>query len=206
MQLSDRDRRDADNQVKRLNTVGRVVEVRHDDSGLFAKVQHNDRDNIISGWLSVGQIGAGGMRSAWLPKIGQLAKVSYLGNSYEHGTLDAVHYTPTNPPPPMGNDGQVILQFEDGGFISIDPASGNMEVDFKGPLHLTTEGPITLDPKGLVTIKSDAQVLVEATNIRLLGDVEIQGNLLVQGDVENTGNMLTIGEHRDKGGPGLHVP
>jgi phage baseplate assembly protein V len=200
MELSDRDRRDADNQVKRANVVGRVVEVKHDDTGLFAKVQHNDRDNIISGWLSVGQIGAGGMRSAWLPKIGQLAKVSYMSNSYEHGTLDAVHYTPTNPPPALANDGQVVLQFDDGGFISIDPASGSMEVDFKGPLHLTTEGAITLDPKGAVTIKSDALITIEATNISLKGDVEIDGNLLVLGDVENIGDMLTLGEHEDING------
>jgi phage baseplate assembly protein V len=203
MELSDRDRRDADNMVKRANVVGRVVQVRHDDTGLFAKVQHNDRDNIISGWLSVGQIGAGGMRSAWLPKIGQLAKVSYMGNSYEHGTLDAVHYTPTNPPPSLANDGQVVLQFDDGGFISIDPAGGSMEIDFKGPLHLTTEGPITLDPQGPVTIVSAAQILIEASNINLKGNTEIEGNLMVIGNVENTGNMLTGGIHVDDNG--VHV-
>jgi phage baseplate assembly protein V len=180
MELSDRDRRDADNMVKRANVVGRVVEVRHDDTGLFAKVQHNDRDNIISGWLSVGQIGAGGMRSAWLPKIGQLAKVSYMGNSYEHGTLDAVHYTPTNPPPSLANDGQVVLQFDDGGFISIDPAGGNLTVDFKGPLNLTTLGPVTINAEGPVVLKGQ-NVLIEGNDILLRGNVVIDGNLDVLG-------------------------
>jgi phage baseplate assembly protein V len=180
MELSDRDRRDADNMVKRANVVGRVVQVRHDDTGLFAKVQHNDRDNIISGWLSVGQIGAGGMRSAWLPKIGQLAKVSYMGNSYEHGTLDAVHYTPTNPPPSLANDGQVVLQFDDGGFISIDPAAGNLTVDFKGPLNLTTLGPVTINAEGPVVLKGQ-NVLIEGNDILLRGNVVIDGNLDVLG-------------------------
>jgi phage baseplate assembly protein V len=180
MELSDRDRRDADNMVKRANVVGRVVEVRHDDTGLFAKVQHNDRDNIISGWLSVGQIGAGGMRSAWLPKIGQLAKVSYMGNSYEHGTLDAVHYTPTNPPPSLANDGQVVLQFDDGGFISIDPAGGNLTVDFKGPLNLMTLGPVTINAEGPVVLKGQ-NVLIEGNDILLRGNVVIDGNLDVLG-------------------------
>jgi phage baseplate assembly protein V len=189
MQLADRKRRDSDGAVKKMNSVARIVETKKDPTGIFVRVQQNDRQNLISGWLSVLQIGAGGMRSAWCPRVGTLVKCSFFGNSIENGTVDGVLYTPTNPPPAGTTVDQVGMQFDDGSFVLVDPASGDLLIDFKGPVNIRTVGPATIDAGGDVQIKSAGQATVEAPNILLRGDVIIEGELQVNGGIKATGDI-----------------
>ena len=207
MQLADRERRDTDGLVKNLNRVGRVYDIKNDDTGgPVCRIQYNDRQSLVTKWLPAGQRSAGGRRSVENYRVGQEVLVCHLSNSIEDGVVMCGLYTPTNPPPAGTTPGQVVDQFEDGSFIAIDPAGGSYLLDFKGPVTIRTAGAITIEAEGPVIVKSAGQVTVEAPNILLKGDVRIEGDLEVDGNVSNTGDMFTEGVHRDKGGPGLHVP
>jgi phage baseplate assembly protein V len=181
MQLADRERRDTDGLVKNLTRVGRVVDRKKDDTGVFVRVIYPDRQNLITKWLPVGQPGAGGMRSVSCFRIGQEVLVNHLSNSIEDGVVMASVYTPTNPPPAQTTIDQVGMQFDDGSFVLVDPASGDLLVDFKGPVNIRTAGPATIEAEGAVLVKSAgqvtvegaAQVTVEAPQIILNGDVHI---------------------------------
>jgi phage baseplate assembly protein V len=174
MQLSDRERRDSDGLVKNLNRVGRVVERKTDKTGVYVRVICPDRQNLITKWLPVGQPGAGGMRTISCFRIGQEVLINHLGNSIEDGVVTAGIYTPTNPPPDGITVDQVGVQIDDGSFVIIDPATGDLLVDFKGPVNIKTVGPATIEAEGPVTIKSAGVANIEAPLIMIRGDVHIQ--------------------------------
>jgi phage baseplate assembly protein V len=191
MTLGNRDRRDTDSLVKNMTRVGRVTDRKVDATGVFVRCAIPDRvdpkgDPLQTGWLSVPQVGAGGLRGFSLPRIGTLVPVHHYGNSIENGYIGGVLFSPTNPPPPVTDQNQVVLQGDDGGFIAIDPNSGDMLVDFKGPIRITTEGTVTVNPQGAVTITSASNVDIQAPTITMTGDVIINGILTLDGIVINT--------------------
>jgi phage baseplate assembly protein V len=173
MELGERTRRDTDGLVKNLNRVGRVVDRKVDETGAFVRVIYPDRQNLITKWLPVGQTGAGGMRSVSVPRIGLEVLVNHLGNSIEDGVVTATVYTPTNPPPKVTNPDQIVMHFDDGGLIGVDPTTGDLLVDFKGPVNIKTLGPATIDAQGPVIVKSAGELTIEAQRITLNGDVHI---------------------------------
>lgn len=202
MTLADRERRDSDGLVKNLNRVGRVVDRKKDETGVFVRVIYPDRQNLISKWLPVGQPGAGGMRSVSCFRIGQEVMVNHLSNSIEDGVVMASVYTPTNPPPAATTIDQVGMQFDDGSFVLVDPATGDLLVDFKGPVNIKTVGPATIEAEGQVTVKSATDIRLEsAGDITLKADGEIifetgpRIRILPNGDMEQLS-----GEHVDRNG------
>ena len=179
--------------VKNLNAVGRVVETKTDETGIFARVIEPDRQNLISKWLPVGQVSAGGMRSVACPRIGQLVAITHLGNSIEDGWIDHSLYTPTNPPPEGITDKQTGFHFDDGGVIGVDPDTGEYRLDFKGPVNITTEGAKTIKVNHLT---------IETPQVLIKGDVKIEGELDLDGIILNThkhGEVMAGGA--DTGGP-----
>jgi phage baseplate assembly protein V len=203
MQLSDRNRRDTDGLVKNLNRMGRVVERKTDKSGVWARVQYNDRQDLISNWLPVGQPSAGGLRIVSSPRIGQEVAVNHLGNSIEHGWISGTIYTPTNPPPPVTDPDQIVVQLDDGGLVFMDPATGDFLLDFKGPVNIKTVGPANIEAEGPVAVKSAADVRLESA-----GDITLRagGEIILETGgggprirIMANGDMLQPdGEHTDR--------
>jgi phage baseplate assembly protein V len=203
MQLSDRARRDSDGLVKNLNRVGRVVERKKDKTGVYVRVICPDRQNLITKWLPVAQPGAGGMRTISCFRIGQEVLINHLGNSIEDGVVTAAIYTPTNPPPDGITVDQVGIQIDDGSFVIVDPATGDLLVDFKGPVNIKTMGPANIEAEGPVTVKSAADVRLESA-----GDITLRagGEIILETGgggprirIMANGDMLQPdGEHEDR--------
>jgi phage baseplate assembly protein V len=162
--------------IENLNKVGRVVDRKVDDTGVFVRVSDPAR-GIISKWLSVGQASAGGMRTVSLPRLGQEVAVHHLGNSIEDGWVDTTLYTPTNPPPAVTNPDQTGGHFDDGGLIGVDPQTGRFLLDFKGPVEIITETGVTIKSQTLG---------IEAPAITIKGDVTMEGTFDLDGIILNT--------------------
>jgi phage baseplate assembly protein V len=190
--------------IENLNVVGRVVDSKVDDTGVFVRVSDPAR-NIISKWLSVGQASAGGMRTIALPRIGQEVAVHHLGNSIEDGWVDTTLYTPTNPPPEVTNPDQTGGHFDDGSLLGVDPQTGQLLADFKGPINFKTEGAYDLATKGTTTIQAEEAVTVKSgAGLLIEGDsITLKGSLKIEGDIEHDGSMSTTGAHDDRNG--LHT-
>lgn len=188
--------------IENLNKVGRVVDRKVDDTGAFVRVSDPAR-GITSKWLSVGQASAGGMRTIALPRLGQEVAVHHLGNSIEDGWVDTTLYTPTNPPPAVTNPDQTGGHFDDGGLIGVDPQTGQLLVDFKGPINFKTEGAYDLATKGTTKIEAEEAVTVKSSGggVLIEGDsITLKGPLTIEGDIQHTGEMRTSGAHLDRVG------
>lgn len=197
--LGDRKRRDKDSTVKNTNRVGRIVDIRNRATPTGAtipeaRVMWPDRQNLISGWLPVGQQSAGGRRSVRNFRVGQEVIVEHLGNSIEHGVITWGLYTPSNPGPDGITEAQVADQFDDGSYWLVDPATGSVLSEFHGPVTLKT-GDLSC---------TSANVTIIAGTILLRGPVRIEGDLEIIGDIQHDGNMNTTGTHEDS--IGFHLP
>src|SRR5262249_680701 len=143
--------------------------------------------DLISDWLAVVQKSTIGTRDFWLPQLGEQVIFSTLPNGTSKGFVHGSFYCRGTPPPTTSEDVRHTT-FADGTVIEFDSSSSTLTIDSKGPVNLKTKGPVKLASEGDVELttqgnlnaKAAGSAVVEASNIRLKGSVEIAGSLTVK--------------------------
>jgi phage baseplate assembly protein gpV len=176
--------------------------------------------------IPVLQIASLAKRSYAMPRLKDNVLIMKLANATSDYVVIGSFYT-TKEPPPVSDPKLDYTEWEGGHtqkFDANDDAEVFLTQDFKGGWHATIKKDVLLkttdsakfniesdgdvliksangnidieSPTGTVTIKQD-EIVLQATNIKLIGAVEITGN------ITHTGNMTTTGAHTDVNG--LHT-
>lgn len=193
----------------------------HPEEGPQVRVSQTDKDDLISDWLAVIQKSTIGTRDFWLPQLGEQVLFSTLPNGTSKGFVHGSFYC-RGTPPPTTSEHVRHTTFADGTVLEFDSSNSTLTIDSKGPVDLKTkgsvklasEGDVELTTQGNLNAKVAGSATVEASNIRLKGNVEIGGNLTVRdgltakgatfnGDILVNGNGTATGVWKDSTGSGV---
>lgn len=141
------------------------------------KVVFNALDDMVSDWLPVITMGAGGNQFYALPDVGSTCVC--LMNAYgDGGVVLGVIYNDQDTPP-TNNEQMWIKRFSNDTTISHDRQNGQ----------------IIVRTEGNVLIKSTKQVTLDAPNAIITGSVSVKGKLTANGDVVGAGVSLKSHTH-----------
>lgn len=142
-----------------MREVGIVQEI--DQAKCLARVIFPDKDNMVSGWLSVVQRNTYGHKSKEMPKKGE--QVSCLmDENLEEGEILGGIYSDEDPPPVSEAKG-FYIEFEDGSIIEYDEESKKLVAVLVGEAEVTA-----------------TKITATAPEIVVNGDVRVYGKVYAQ--------------------------
>ena len=161
--------------------VGEVSEV--DETLCRVRVRLPDRDNMVTGWLSVLVPFSHSSYSYFLPKVGDTVLCVFLPFGQEEGFVVGSYYH-TQEMPPVQDKNKFYKRFSDGTVIEYDEVSGT--------LSLRVQNSITKETKTL-QIKASSGSSLDSPTFIINGDVLLQGNLFVSGNISSIGQTTAQG-------------
>lgn len=142
-----------------MRNIGIVQEV--DVEKCLARVVFPDKDNMVSGWLSVVQRNTYGHKSKEMPKKGE--QVCCLTDEHlEEGEILGGIYSDEDPPPTDKAKG-FYRQFEDGSIIEYDEESKKLTAVLVGEAEITA-----------------TKITATAPEVIINGDVKVYGKVYAQ--------------------------
>ena len=205
-----------------LITIGVVSERKNDPvRGPLVRVTWPETGKT-SALFPVAQSGTLGIRIFRCPRLGEEVSVVRLANGPEQGVVTGSIYNSRVRSPKLDNLDSLLIEFDDGTTLTVDPSNSTLTLVSKGPINLKTKGPIKLESEGDVEVDTQANLnakvsgkaTVEAPSVELKGSVKIIGDLTVEGaltsdgaqfnkDIKVTGNGTASGLWIDSTGAGV---
>jgi len=143
--------------------VGEVEEV--DETLCRVRVRLPDRDNMVTGWLSVLVPFSHSSYSYFLPKVGDTVLCVFLPFGQEEGFVVGSYYH-TQEMPPVQDKNKFYKRFSDGTVIEYDEVLSKLTIFVNGGAEISAS-----------TVHN--------------GDVVINGNLTVNGEITDVKGSLT---------------
>jgi phage baseplate assembly protein V len=195
--LSDTDyTKGTDNRFKNSVLIAKVSKLEVSEKGaniraiLPDKVDHQGQP-LITKPIPVLQVCAGKKRSFAMPRVGQNVVMIKLPNGAMGDYLATGFFYTSKDPPPVTDPMLDYCVYDDGSTKQFDASSGTETNKFKGDTIWDHEGEFVVKLGKGMTITPQGDVLIDAPNI------ELKGQLKFTGDITHTGNMTTSGTHTD---------
>jgi phage baseplate assembly protein V len=199
--MNDRDYGTANFESTGMNVIrsGRVTQRRiTKNGGAQVKVFYPDRE-VESDWLPCGQPGTKGHQFyVPPPQIGDRVTVAHFPTGIERGVVLCSNQTGDNPCFTPNSLDSIAVRTIDGGYIEYDPdhgcfsingvatvyinASGQVQIIAGGDLDVQTAANLNATVSGNLAATVSGTATITAPNIKLAGNVEITGTLLVDGN------------------------
>ncbi|MBO1856856.1 phage baseplate assembly protein V [Burkholderia cenocepacia] len=144
------------------------------------KVYFDDVD-MPSGWLPVCYPKSQNDKAYWTPDVGEhvrcimdeyLEDGSVLGSIYS--SADAV---------PWASADRVGWAFKDGGTISYDRSTGELDVTTIGVTTVTVGGDANINVSGAANLKSGGNTTIDAPETTIQGNLRVKGETMLEGGV-----------------------
>ncbi|NOU49978.1 phage baseplate assembly protein V [Pseudoalteromonas sp. JBTF-M23] len=163
---------DIQSRLERLLACGEVVDL--DPVGHRVKLVLPGHDNVQTDWLPVISRRALGVQIYTIPKMGEQCWALFVPFSgMERGVVLGATYNDTDTPP-IDNPAQTWMQFEDGTTFHYDQDQHHCELNM---------------PAGTLVIT--------APHTTINGDVQVNGNTIMDGTLDTTGNIHSDAEVSD---------
>lgn len=164
------------NRYEGISRVGIVVDRRTGKTGPQVRLQYPDR-GVVSAWTPVAQRNTVGSKDYNLPEKGERVLVQHLANGPERGVVVGCIYTESVSARPQENENIREVEFRDGTVVEYDPEQKRMRIAAAGSLAMTLVGDVTIQAPNLT---------ITVPNIRIIGDVNMDGTFTLDGIVLNT--------------------
>lgn len=192
--------RGTDSTAYNIVRCGRVTARRLTKVGAQVKVTYDDR-GVESDWIPVGQSNSKGhVFYNPPPQLGDQAIVLHLPTGIEKGVMVCTTSNLRNPSFTPRSVNSVALQALDGSYFEYDPDKGCLNINgvttvylnSKGEIRIITGGDLNATVSGNLTANVSGTATVQAPSIKLQGNVEITGTLLVDNNVTVNGTTTTV--------------
>lgn len=180
-----------------------------DESRGMARVQYTDMDGEVSYWLAVVKQKTLKDKAYWMPDIGEHVAVLIDENAEEGVVLGAI-YSEADSVPVSSKD-KYHIRFNDGTMIEYDRAEHKLTADVKGDIEVKSTGRCDVDCQNQIYIKSVTNITIQAPiinmkggspaegwfegNFRLIGNLEVQGNIYATGSIIDAGGNTNHHSH-----------
>jgi phage baseplate assembly protein V len=185
--------------------IGKVVAV--DETSARVRVQLDDCDGMVTYWLQIAVPKSQNDKFYWIPDIGEQVLCAFLEHGLEHGFVIGALYNEKDKVP-VGNKDKYFIRFQDGTEIEYDRATHRLRADVKGDVELKTTGRADIDCNGQIYIKSTTNITIQAPSINMKGGSPaegwFEGNFRLIGNLEVQGNIYAAGSIIDEGGNTNH--
>lgn len=141
-----------------------------------------DSRGWISPWVRWHSQAAGKARHWRAPSINEKGTLLCPHGQPALGRFIAGLYSEDHPQPD-NRDHVEVWRFEDGGSLAYDWQANTYDINMPG-------GTCTIMVGGSIVTITDSQVDVKASQIKLQGNTEIDGTLMISGDVTGKGKII----------------
>jgi len=157
----------------------------YDSKRGVARVQFPDKDNMVSGWLSVAAQSSKQNKDERHLDVGEHVYCNMLGNGLEAGVVLCSVFDDKNRPP-LGNQDVQVTTFGDGTRVQYDRAAHALTIDCSA-----SGGTVSIIAPDGVSIKGNVSI---AGSLSVSGgSASISGNLHINGNVNATGSVIDSG-------------